>query len=72
MYSFEGGFPKPSIFTYSSNRYQLVNREVLNINDGGSVGLLFDEGELEEVVKASQVSSEEFDRTINKIFRRAG
>ncbi len=70
LYSFEGGFPKKSDFTYSSQRYSVVNREVLNVNNDGSVGLLFDDGELEQVAKASQISPEEFDKTINKIFRR--
>ena len=69
IYSFEGGVPTHSDFKYNSGRYYVRDREVLNVNNDGSVGLLFDDGDLEVIVEASKVSPEEFDRAINRMFK---
>ena len=69
LYSFEGGCPSDSDFIYSTQRYSVENRGVHNTKNGALVGLLFDDKELEEVILASYTSPEEFDNTINTIFR---
>jgi len=70
LYSFEGGAPKDSDFTYSSGRYAVDNRAVSNARNDSLVGLLFDDNDLEVIVEASKISPEEFDRAINRMFKR--
>jgi len=69
VYSFEGGFPTDSDFTYRSGQYYVEDRAVMSIKRDDLVGLLFDDEDLGKIVKASEVSNEEFDKTINKMFR---
>ena len=69
VFSFEGGFPTHSDFKYRTEKYYVDNRGVYNSHNDASVGSFFDDGELEQVIEASRISSQEFDRILNKVFR---